>query len=305
MNCNENLYSNCKLCPRECGADRIGDKRGFCGEGSKMRIARAALHFWEEPCLSGAEDDGRGSGTVFFSGCTMRCVYCQNGDIACGEVGREITAERLVEIFHELENKGAYNINLVTPDCFIPEIAAAVRAAKESGFALPFVFNVSGYEKVETLRMLEGLCDIWLTDYRYNEEKPARLYSAAGDYPEVARAAIAEMVRQKPKPVYGADGMLKEGVIVRQLLLPGHLRNSRGAVKYLHETYGENIIISLMSQYTPTGKTGFSELERTVTEAEYDAFVRYALDLGIENAYVQDGASAKESFIPAFDYEGV
>lgn len=300
----ENAYKNCRLCPRECGSDRTSG-HGFCGEGASVRIARAALHFWEEPCLSGDGTDGRGSGTVFFSGCTMRCSYCQNREIACGSIGREISAGRLGEIFRELEKKGAYNINLVTPDCFLPDIKKAVLEAKNSGFSLPFVFNVSGYEKAETIRQLEDVCDIWLTDYRYHEKKPAEKYSLAPDYPERARSAIAEMVRQKPGPVYGGDGMLRSGVIVRQLLLPGHLRNSRLAVKYLYETYGDNIIISLMSQYTPTGRSGHPEIERRVSPAEYDALIRYAGELGIENAFIQDGESAKESFIPSFDYEGV
>lgn len=298
-------YKNCTLCPHECKADRTGEQRGFCGESDKIRIARAALHMWEEPCLSGKGKNNRGSGTVFFSGCTMRCCYCQNRKIASGRVGKEISVDRLIEIFYQLREKGAYNINLVTPDCFLPSVAYAVDDAKKRGFDLPFVFNISGYEKAQTLNLLNGLCDIYLTDFRYTEEKLSVKYSSARDYPNVAKKAIDEMISQQGECIFDENGILQRGVIVRLLLLPGHLKNTKNAVKYLFEKYGDKIIFSLMSQYTPNGKSGYDNLERRVFPSEYDALCDYADKLGIKNAYTQEGDSAKESFIPDFDFEGV
>ncbi|HIT67311.1 MAG TPA: radical SAM protein [Candidatus Merdisoma merdipullorum] len=295
---------SCTLCPRNCHADRSAGHRGFCGvTGTKIKCARAALHMWEEPCISGE----KGSGTVFFSGCPLRCVYCQNREIARGEAGKEITPERLAEIFLELEEKGAANINLVTPTHYTPEIVWAVEKARELGLDLPVVYNCSGYEKVETLQMLEGIVDIYLTDFKYMEAETAKRYSHAPDYPQMAQAALAEMVRQTGgKAVFDRQGMMKRGVIVRHLLLPGHLKNAKAVVKYVYETYGNQVYLSLMNQYTPLpGMERWPELNRKVTRREYERLVDFAVDLGVENGFIQEGETAQESFIPAFDGEGV
>ncbi|MGI6062624.1 radical SAM protein [Blautia sp.] len=296
--------SNCNLCPRQCGADRENGKSGICGvSGKNMLAARAALHFWEEPCISGE----KGSGTVFFSGCPLRCVYCQNYQIASTEVGMEISEERLKDIFLELQEKGAHNINLVTPTHYTPEIIRAIGKAKERGLRLPVVYNCSGYEKVETLKTLKGIVDIYLTDFKYMEKETAVRYSKAPDYPEIARAALKEMMDQTGEAKFDENGIMQSGVIVRHLLLPGHVRNARAVVKYVYETYGNQLYLSLMNQYTPLPqvKKEFPELDRRVTEREYQRLISYALELGIENAFIQDGKTAEESFIPMFDYEGI
>lgn len=296
--------SNCNLCPRQCGADRENGKSGICGvSGKNILAARAALHFWEEPCISGE----RGSGTVFFSGCPLRCVYCQNYQIAGTEVGMEIGEERLKEIFLELQEKGAHNINLVTPTHYTPEIIRAIRNAKEQGLRLPIVYNCSGYEKVETLKMLKGIVNVYLTDFKYMEREAAVRYSKAPDYPEIARAALKEMMNQTGEAKFDENGIMQSGVIVRHLLLPGHVRNARAVVKYVYETYGDQLYLSLMNQYTPLPqvKKEFPELDRRVTEREYQRLISYALEIGVENAFIQDGNTAKESFIPMFDYEGI
>ncbi len=296
--------SNCNLCPRQCGADRENGKSGICGvSGKNILAARAALHFWEEPCISGE----RGSGTVFFSGCPLRCVYCQNYQIASTEVGMEISEERLKEIFLELQEKGAHNINLVTPTHYTPEIIRAIRKAKEQGLGLPIVYNCSGYEKVETLKMLKGIVNVYLTDFKYMEREAAVRYSKAPDYPEIARAALKEMMNQTGEAKFDENGIMQSGVIVRHLLLPGHVRNARAVVKYVYETYGDQLYLSLMNQYTPLPqvKKEFPELDRRVTEREYQRLISYALEIGVENAFIQDGNTAKESFIPMFDYEGI
>ena len=295
----------CRLCPRECGADRKNGRAGICGvSGEGIIAARAALHLWEEPCISGKN----GSGTVFFAGCPLRCVYCQNYDLARGRAGKRITTERLSEVFLELQGKGAANINLVTPTHYTPEIITAVRQARELGLWIPIVYNCSGYEKAETLRMLEGVVDVYLTDFKYMDGEAAARYSKAPDYPEAARAALGEMVRQTGgETVFDGQGMMQKGVIVRHLLLPGHLKNAKAVVKYLYETYKDRVFISLLNQYTPFPRIreAFPELARKVTKREYGRLVDYALSLGVENGFIQEGETAEESFIPAFDGEGL
>ena len=296
------IRPGCRLCPRNCGVDRSRNA-GVCKAGDAPVVARAALHYWEEPCISGK----RGSGAVFFSGCALHCVYCQNRIISDGVKGQEISTERLVEIFFELEAEGAENINLVTGDHFIPHIAEALADARKKGFYKPFIFNCSGYEKVESLRRLEGLTDVFLPDFKYYDPLLSKKYSAAYDYPEVAKKAIDEMVRQKPLCVFDQEGMIKSGVIVRNLLLPGNVSNSKKIIKYLHEKYGEDIYISILSQYTPQEDAAglYPELSRRVKKSEYDRLIDYAIKLGIENAFIQDMSSANESFIPDFDGKGV
>lgn len=293
----------CTICPRNCRIDRTAGQKGYCGvTGTKIKAARAALHMWEEPCISGT----KGSGTVFFSGCPLRCVYCQNRDIAGAEAGKEITPERLSEIFLELQEKGAVNINLVTPTHYTPEIVWVVKQARACGLTLPVVYNCSGYEKTETLRVLEGIVDIYLTDFKYMESETAARYSHAPDYPNAAKMALEEMVRQQPEPVFGEDGMMKKGVIVRHLLLPGHLKNAKAVVQYVYEAYGDRVYLSLMNQYTPLpGMEKWPELNRRVTKREYERLVAFAVELGVENGFIQEGETAEESFIPAFDNEGI
>ena len=256
---------------------------------------------WEEPCISGEA----GSGTVFFSGCPLRCVYCQNYALARAEQGKQITTERLSDIFLELQEKGAANINLVTPTHYTLQIIEAVQMSRAKGLHLPIVYNCSGYEKVETLRMLEGIVDIYLTDFKYMEAEPAMRYSKAPDYPEVAKLALAEMVRQCPEARFEELGMMQQGVIVRHLLLPGHLKNAKNVVQYVYETYDDTVYLSLMNQYTPLPQVkDYPEINRKVTEEEYEELVDYAIDLGVEHGFIQEGETAEESFIPTFDNEG-
>lgn len=294
----------CELCPRRCGADRKNGIKGFCGETSEIRVARAALHMWEEPCISGEN----GSGTVFFTGCTLRCVFCQNHVISDGEVGKIISVRRLADIFHELNEKGANNINLVTPGHFAPQIIRALDLAKNEGMKLPIVWNSGGYERQETLKMLEGYVDVFLPDFKYLNPLHAKKYSMAEDYPDVAKAAVAEMVRQAGSPEFDERGIMRKGVIVRHLLLPGCLADAKRIVEYLYQTYGNRIYLSLMNQYTPVetlDQERYPELARKVPDHAYERLVDYAISLGIEQAFIQEGETAKESFIPPFTLEGV
>lgn len=293
----------CTLCPRNCNVDREAGERGVCGvTGEGILGARAALHMWEEPCISGE----CGSGTVFFSGCSLRCIYCQNYEIAHAETGKRITVERLSEIFLELAKKGAHNINLVTPTHYTPEIIRAVLRARACGLTLPIIYNCSGYEKVETLKMLEGIVDIYLTDFKYMEPDLAVKFSKAPDYPTIAKEALKEMVRQTGAPVFDENDLMKKGVIVRHLLLPNHLKNAKAVVQYVYETYGDQVYLSLMNQYTPLPQVRhIPELNRKVTDREYEKLLDYAIDLGVEQAFIQEGETAEESFIPSFSCEGI
>lgn len=292
---------SCTLCPRNCGADRSNGQKGVCGETETVRLSRAALHFWEEPCISGK----KGSGTVFFSGCSMRCVYCQNREISMGDAGKAVSNQRLADIFIELQEKGAENINLVTPTHFVPQIIHAVKLAREKGLLLPIVYNTSGYETEETIESLSGIVDVYLTDFKYISARLSARYSKASNYSEIAKKAVHKMVLQQPRPVF-ENGMLKKGVIVRHLILPGCVIDSKAILKYLHQTYDDKILLSIMRQFTPYKiPAEFAELNRTVTDAEYASVIQYALRIGIENAFIQEKEAAKESFIPPFTYEGV
>lgn len=293
----------CRICPRKCGAARNKGGTGVCGVTAELKVARAALHMWEEPCISGE----RGSGTVFFSGCALGCVYCQNEAPAAGQAGVTVTAARLAELFLELQDKGAANINLVTPSHYVPQILDAAVQSRAMGLKLPFVYNCGGYEDPESLRMLEDVVDVYLTDFKYMDGEAALRYSKAPDYPVRAKGALEEMVRQQPEPVFDSEGMMQKGVIVRHLLLPGHVENGRQVVKYVYESYGNRVYLSLMNQYTPFPRLAgrFPELCRKVTKREYHALVDYALELGVENGFMQEGETAQESFIPSFNGEGV
>ncbi len=293
---------SCIICPRQCQVNRNLGELGACHMTSEVVIARAALHFWEEPCISGS----KGSGTVFFSGCAMGCVYCQNHDIAIGLHGKPISINRLSEIFIELQEQGAHNINLVTPSHFVPQIKLALELALKAGLILPIVFNSSGYEKVETLKSLEGLVHIYLPDFKYLDPKLSQRYSFCRDYEKWVKPALEEMVRQTGRPVFDEEGILLRGTIVRHLSLPGALADSKDILEYLHESYHDDIYISIMNQYTPM-KTliGFPEINRRIKDEEYEELMMYARFLRIKKAYVQEGESQSESFIPSFDETGL
>ena len=353
------VLSDCALCPRDCHVNRLQGQRGFCGESGVLRAARAALYYTEEPVISGRN----GSGTVFFSGCNLGCIYCQNRQISrpgrdlpaaapdfsggtpgfpdesgngndkktAGETRLprliELSPERLSEIFFELEAEGAHNINLVTPEHFVPLLVPALDRAKRQGLTIPVVYNTGSYEKVEAVKALEGLVDVWLPDLKYVSSILSARHTGAADYFSCASAAIAEMVRQCPEPVFSDgshtidcpddadDPLMIRGVLVRHLALPGCGQDSRAVLRYLHETYGDRIFISIMNQYTPMpqvfdGKRGEKTISdpnlcRRLTEEEYDALVDYAIDLGIQNGFIQESGTVSPSYIPVFDGTGI
>lgn len=295
--------NNCILCPRNCGTNRMAGYSGYCGESNTVRIARAALHMWEEPVISGSN----GSGTVFFTGCNLKCIFCQNASIAANEVGKAVSTKELADIFMNLQAQGAHNINLVTPSHYVPQVAETIRIAKERGLTIPIVYNSSSYEKAETLQLLDGLVNIYLPDFKYMDAGFAGAYSKAEDYPEIARMAIAEMFRQVGQPVFEEEtGLMQKGVIVRHLLMPGAVGNAKAVIDEVYNTYGDDVFISLMNQYTPMKEfEEYPNLNRKVTQREYERVVQYALDKGVVNAFIQEGETAQESFIPAFDLTGV
>ena len=285
------------LCPRKCGVNRDGGEIGYCGTDSRIKIARAALHYWEEPCISGEN----GSGTVFFSGCNLRCVFCQNYKISTCRGGRYITKDELCDIFLELQNQGAHNINIVTGTHYAADIVEAFEKARTKGLSIPIVYNCGGYESVETLKMFDGIADIYLPDFKYFNNRYAKEYSSVSDYREVAEKAIAEMVLQRGKAKFDSDGMMKSGVIVRHLMLPGLLFDSKKIVEYLYKTYKDDIWISIMNQYTPLEQVkNIPRLNKKINPKCYEALLEYAAELGVTNAYIQEGDTAKESFIPDF-----
>ncbi len=297
--------------------NRYEGKKGYCGMDSTIRVARAALHMWEEPVISGT----KGSGTVFFSGCPLRCVYCQNHNIAVGDFGKNISPDRLVEIFFELKEQGANNINLVTPTHYIPQVAQALQKAKNQGLDLPVVYNTGSYENVDALKLLDGLIDVYLPDCKYYSKELSKKYSNAKDYFEVAVAAIDEMVRQVGEPVFVKEqdrevivsdweneekSILKKGVIIRHLVLPGCVDDSKMILEYLHTRYGNSVFLSIMNQYTPVVNLDkYPELNRKITKKEYESVIDYAISIGVENGFIQEGDTAQESFIPDFDCAGV
>ncbi len=291
--------ADCVLCPRMCHANRLAGRIGYCRETAELVAARAALHMWEEECISGKA----GSGTVFFSGCNLGCIFCQNQ----AKAGKVISVGRLSEIFLELQGQGANNINLVTPTHYVPQIIEALNLAKGQGLNIPIVYNTSGYERVDTLRMLKGYVDIYLPDFKYMDERLAGEYSQAPDYPVYAKQALEEMVSQTGEfKMDETTGLLQRGVVVRHLVMPGHVKNSKEVIRYLYNTYGNRILISIMNQYTPMSQVeNHALLGRRVTKREYEKVVDYALELGVECGYIQEGKAARQSFIPEFDGEGV
>lgn len=300
-------YDSCRLCPRGCKVNRNKGEKGFCKAGNLPKVARAALHFWEEPCISGVN----GSGTVFFSHCTLGCLFCQNREISHEGCGFEITDERLCDIFLELQDKGAHNINLVTPTQFAPDVIAAIKLARKKGLTIPTVYNCGGYESVDTIRELAPYIDIWLPDFKYFDNKAGLKYSRAVLYPQTALNAINEMVKLAGPAVLNDEDMMTSGVLVRHLMLPGRLADSLKTVELLYECFGDDIILSLMSQYTPPAVLDmefakkYPELCRMLNPRHYEALVEFAEKLGIERCYLQNICSAREEYIPVFDGEGV
>ena len=285
----------CDICPRNCGINREKEK-GFCSAGSKIKIARYSLHYWEEPCISGT----KGSGTIFFSCCNLKCIFCQNYDISTKNNGKEISIEKFSDICLKLQEMGAENINLVTPTIYLPMIKEGLILAKEKGLTIPIVYNTSGYEKVESIKELEGLIDIYLPDCKYIDDSLATKFSNAKDYFKIFKDALSEMYRQVGSPVFNGD-LMKKGVIVRHLVLPNHSDDSKKIIKYLYDNYKDDIYISIMNQYTPLRKIdNYKELNNKLDDSEYDDVVNYACDLGITNAFIQEGETCLESFIPDF-----
>lgn len=288
----------CNVCPRKCNVDREKNEKGVCGViGKGIYVARAALHMWEEPCISGQE----GSGTIFFSGCNLRCVYCQNYEISRGMAGKIITMERLSQLCLMLQEKGANNINLVTPTHYIYEIRESVLMAKKAGLTIPVVYNSSGYELFEIIENTGDFIDVYLVDFKYINEDTALRYSKAKNYPSIAKQSIDTMVKMTGKCQFDERGIMKKGVIVRHLLLPSHVKEGKEIIKYLYDNYGDTIFLSIMNQYTPVSNlTAYPEINRKVTKREYNKLIDYAIGLGVKNAFIQEGDTAKESFIPPF-----
>ena len=303
MTMDPRALTHCTLCPRHCGVNRSAGERGFCGAGQEILAARAALHFWEEPCLSGT----RGSGAIFFSTCTLRCGFCQNAEISREGVGFPLSRERLVEIFWELQQQGAHNLNLVSPTPFLPLIVPALEQARAQGLSLPVVMNCGGYEAVETIRALEGVVDIYLPDFKYASAELARRYSKAPNYPEIAAAAIDEMVRQTGEAVFDDEGMLKRGTIIRHLMLPGQIADTKAVIRLVARRYApQGAYFSLMNQFTPVREVpGCPELSQPLDPLDYRDAVSYAAFCGIENGFIQEEGTVQESFIPGFHGEGL
>lgn len=291
----EELLNKCEICPRKCKVNRNNGELGYCKASNKMKIGGYHLHIWEEPIITGKN----GSGTIFFSYCNLRCAYCQNYDLSFDSIGEYITVERLSDIMLELQEMQAENVNLVTPTHYIPLIKNSIVLAKEKGLKIPIVYNTSGYESVESLKTLEGLIDIYLPDFKYYDNSLGK-YSSVADYFNITSLALKEMYRQVGKPKYNKKGMLKKGVIVRHLVLPNNYQDSKKIINYLYQEYKDNIILSIMNQYTITKITKYPELNQKVDTKEYDNLIDYAYNLGIRNCFTQEEESQSESFIPKF-----
>lgn len=297
-----NELKKCMLCPRNCCVDRITNEIGFCKSNSSITVARVSLHHWEEPCISGKQ----GSGTVFFSGCNLKCVFCQNNAISHKGVGTAISIERLSDIFLEQQSKGAHNINLVTPTHFVPQIIEAIKIARNKGLLLPIVYNSSGYENIDTIKALKGYIDIYLPDLKYFNDKYSIKYSNAPNYFNIASKAIEEMYNQVGEAVFDFDGMMKKGVIIRHLMLPGLLFDSKKIIDYVYNRFGHKVYISLMNQYTPVNNLDlYPEINKPLNPKHYESLIDYCLSLSIKNAFIQEEGTVSESFIPEFDLRGV
>lgn len=298
------LLSNCQLCPRSCGVNRY-EKSGACGGGALARVAKVSLHPWEEPAIAGPET-GKGAGTVFFSGCNLRCVFCQNYEISHYEKGREVTSEELGEIFIHQQAQGAATLDLVTPTHYVPQIIQALAYAKKRGFSLPVVYNSSGYESVSTIELLGGLVDVYLPDLKYYSSELSRAYSQAQDYFPVAAKAIKAMVQQVGRPVLDAQGIMTRGVLVRHMVLPGARHDSMKLLDWLWQNFGHDIYLSLMSQYTPMYKAGeYKALKRRLTTFEYQSVIDYARELGVTQCFIQQRSSATKAYVPNWQDDGL
>ena len=295
------LLNNCKLCPRNCGVDRFNHV-GFCGASDNVKIALVSLHQWEEPCLVGEN----GAGTVFFSHCSLRCCFCQNHQISQEGYGTEVDISRLAEIFLEQQERGAANIDLVTPTHYVPQIIKALDIAKSSNLHIPVVYNSNGYENIETIELLRGHVDIFLPDLKYFDNEVAVKYSSAPRYFETASKAITKMFELVGSMEFESSGLMRRGIIVRHLIIPNHRRDSMKIVEWLYKNFGDSIYISLMNQYTPMFRAAkFKELNRRLTTFEYNSVVNYAVELGVKNCYIQVGKTASKKFVPNFNLDGV
>ena len=296
------LLENCTLCMRNCNVNRNNGDKGVCNSTNTIRIARAALHFWEEPCISGKS----GSGTVFFSNCNLKCVFCQNYKISSEGFGTEITIDRLSEIFLELQDKGANNINLVTPTHFVPQIIEALKIAKNKGLNLPIIYNTNSIDSLDTIKALNGYIDVYLPDFKYFEDKYALKYSKIKWYSKNVIEIIEEMVRQVGEPKFNNEGIILKGVIVRHLLLPGLLFDSKKIIDVVYEKFGDSVYISLMNQYTPMYNAKmYPEINKSINEKTYDSLIHYALSIGVKNGFIQETGTNSEEFVPDFNNEGV
>ena len=292
----------CNMCPHKCLVDRENNKQGFCNAGSKIKIALADVFHYEEPCISGEN----GSGTIFFSNCNLRCVYCQNFKISRDGYGKEITVQRLADIFIEQQNRGVNNINLVTPTMYVYQIIEAIKIAREKGLKIPIIYNSNGYENVETIKLLEGYIDVYLPDLKYYSDLVSVKYSKAPHYFEIAKEAIKEMLRQVGNPVFNDEGIIQKGVIIRHLVLPNHIQNTKNILKWIKKNLNEGVYVSVMAQYFPTYKAKEIEgLDRKLTNKEYKEVEKYLYSLDIENGYMQDLGKHEEEFVPCFDYRNI
>ena len=290
------MLEHCMLCPHNCGVNRLNSEKGYCGSPKDMVIARYSLHMWEEPCISG----DNGSGTIFFSYCNLKCVFCQNYEISTLNKGRVVSIEEFSDICLELQGKGANNINLVTGTMYVPLIVEGIKQARKNGLNIPVIYNTSSYENVDTIKMLDGVVDVFLPDLKYYDDSLAVKYSNCKDYFKYATKAIWQMYKQVGKPIFDDKGMIKKGVIIRHLMLPNNICDSKKIIKYLYDKYKDDVIISIMNQYTPIRKMDYDELNSLVSDKDYDEIINYAYDLGIRKAYIQEGGTQSESFIPDF-----
>ena len=290
------VLKKCMICPRKCGVNRYLEK-GFCGAKNIIKLAYYSLHMWEEPIISGIN----GSGTIFFSNCNLRCIYCQNKKISHDGYGKYISNKHLGEIMLKLQDMKAHNINLVTPTHYIPQIASVLQKIKGNDLNIPIIYNTSSYENIGALMMMRGLVDIYLADLKYFDDDLGKKYSLCDNYFETATMAIDEMYRQVGDYIIGDDGLMKRGLIVRVLVLPGHKSDAKKIIDYLYSTYKDSIFISIMNQYTPISKYPYANLNRKVSDQEYEEVVNYALTIGVNNAFIQEGDAASHSFIPNFD----
>ena len=295
-----NLYKKCMLCPRMCKVNRYKEL-GFCKCNNKIKVSLAKLFFYEEPPISGIN----GSGTIFFSGCNLKCCFCQNMEISMFNKGKTITIKRLAEIMIELQEKQAHNINLVTPTMYIPSIIKAIKKAKKNGLNIPIIYNSSGYERVDAIKLLDGLIDVYLPDFKYFENKLSSKYSGANNYVENAKLVIDEMVKQTGPCIFDKNGLIKKGTIIRHLMLPNLSEDTKKILDYLYNNYHDDIYISIMNQYTPNKYVKFNELKNPIKKNDYEEIIDYAIDLGITNAFCQMEETVSESFVPEFNFEGI